>query len=526
MTPLKNSGRYLLQGILALMTCGGAQAGTARQVSQYGITWTFDKSYPVGQFVNGDYWVVGPVEILSVIPAPGSSKSNVSAQEKSRYGATALVDDRRMRNGSMIIEKPEASSGDKTGFGLQGYDSRALNYSPDRSVQFPCSLKTNRSLISTISSETYNNGKLATPYLLGEKDILMCKPTAPVALRAAAVLTCLKSAPPPNAFRPPYAGTQKPIYRAGDIQWNLLPDLPALQSSPDWDVMECIFERPWLDHISSWLIQHTFPGENGPHYGREFARMSSLAALMLLQDVPRKTKETLMIRYLQLGIDLSGLAQCGRQWFSDGGHWQGRKWPILFASLMLDDDALRTFPPVDLSRAVYGRARVLASDAVKRPTTFFQEDLDYYYGQGGDGQNTLWQMVWHTGPRPPYQEIPRADLSDKKKFADGYRLNNVASGVGVALAAQLMGAKAIWSHEAFFDYMDYWMTEAPEDVPEWLPQGATRVYDLFVEKMWDAYRDSVPDQPAGASPVKWVWKKGSTGCWEANPRLPRDAVAE
>ncbi|RXF54714.1 hypothetical protein EG867_16720, partial [Enterococcus faecalis] len=40
----------------------------ATSVSQYGITWNFDGDYPVGQYANGDYWVVGPVRIISITP--------------------------------------------------------------------------------------------------------------------------------------------------------------------------------------------------------------------------------------------------------------------------------------------------------------------------------------------------------------------------------------------------------------------------------------------------------------------------
>ena len=49
-------------------------AAPSSSVSQHGITWTFDQPYEVGQFVNGDYWVVGPVTINSISPAyDGSS---------------------------------------------------------------------------------------------------------------------------------------------------------------------------------------------------------------------------------------------------------------------------------------------------------------------------------------------------------------------------------------------------------------------------------------------------------------------
>src|SRR5690606_4305870 len=40
----------------------------AKSVTRHGITWHFDREVPVGQFVNGDWWVVGPVEIVRTDP--------------------------------------------------------------------------------------------------------------------------------------------------------------------------------------------------------------------------------------------------------------------------------------------------------------------------------------------------------------------------------------------------------------------------------------------------------------------------
>jgi|ERR1035441_4028948 hypothetical protein len=37
-------------------------------VSQYGISWAFDKPARVGQFINGDWYVVGPVTIKAITP--------------------------------------------------------------------------------------------------------------------------------------------------------------------------------------------------------------------------------------------------------------------------------------------------------------------------------------------------------------------------------------------------------------------------------------------------------------------------
>jgi hypothetical protein len=39
-------------------------------VSEYGITWTFEQPARIGQFINGDYYVVGPATIVKINPAP------------------------------------------------------------------------------------------------------------------------------------------------------------------------------------------------------------------------------------------------------------------------------------------------------------------------------------------------------------------------------------------------------------------------------------------------------------------------
>ena len=512
---MRVSRGMLCGSVLLAATAYGGQ--TTNCVTQYGITWTFDKECPVGRFVNGDWWVIGPVTVVSVSPRPGSVAGEGSVEQNSRYGAKALRTDSRMRNGSMVVLGPDYSAGDQTGFGKQGYDSRVTNYATDRSVQFPYTLETNRSLISTASSRNVVNGKLETPNILGQKKISLCKSTAPLALERAAVLTCLPAVPPKDAFRPPYTGTEKPIYRTSDIRWDLLPNLPALDTSPDWETMTRIFERPWIDHVASWTSMYMLPGLNGPQYGREFSRMSSIAALMLLQDTPQKIKEPLMIGYLQLGIDLAGLAQNGRQWFSDGGHWQGRKWPILFASLMLDEPALRNFPAMDLTQHPYSNVTVLSSTAVPIPVTLFQEDMDFYYGQGGDGQSSLWQIVYHTYPRPPHQETPHDQLAGAQQLLESYYVNNVGALSGAALAAQLMGARKIWNHDSFFDHLDYWMLDADwRGRPSWMPTDLEKVWDGFVEDMWDAYRDDVPEQAGGTNPVQWIWKPGSKGYWDVD----------
>ena len=45
------------------------------KISQFGITWTFDGKVPVGKFVNGDYYVVGDVTVVSITPKPENGRN-------------------------------------------------------------------------------------------------------------------------------------------------------------------------------------------------------------------------------------------------------------------------------------------------------------------------------------------------------------------------------------------------------------------------------------------------------------------
>jgi hypothetical protein len=509
-----NPFRLYLVSLVAFGLCsaGRVHAAEAASVSQYGITWTFDKPHEVGQFVTGDWWVVGPVTVTSVSPAPGPAPAGEPVTSgKSIYGATALHDDKTYRNGSMVVLGP----GKGGGFTHQGYDSRGVDFDASDSIVYPYQMAVNQSLISTISSEAYDaKGRLVTPFIAASVFPGWGKrQTMNTALDSAAILTCLAQAPPADAFRPAYAGTDKTIYETKDIQWNLLPNLKPPASTPDWDKMVRVFQRPWLDHIGDWAIQFEAPGENQPAYGGDVTHASALAATMLLLDGPKEQKQKLMISYLQYGIDLHGLAEIGRSWFSDGGHWMGRKWPLLFTSLMLNKPEIREFPVVtpDFTKILYGAITLEPGSAGPPTTTIFSEDLDTYYGTGARGQKVLWRVTFHTHPRQPYQEKAFADWSDDDKFQNNYQWIP-ACWPGMDLAALYMKQKAVWNHDAFFDFCDWYMAPGQQryDSKNGTLFPTRKGTDTFIQDMWDTYRASAPDQPGGTDNLTWTWDGAPT----------------
>jgi hypothetical protein len=476
-----------------------------RQLSQYGITWSFDRPVEAGRFVNGDWWIVGPVTVTGVTPAPGpAAETERIDTPKNRWGDTSLKNDGRMRNGSMIV----LAAG-----GSQGYDSRS-SYDPALSVAFPCALEPGRALVSTISNPTLPVENFPHKIMWPNEKTCQC------VLKTAAILTVLDKPAPADAFRPSYAGTHNPLYRLSQVKWDLLLNLapPAVDDKAyasayslrlprDWEQMERYFERPWLDHLMSWTQQQINPNENQPNYGREHARLVSLAGLLLHLDAPRERKQKLLVGLVQYGIDLGGVAGVGGYWNQGGGLTSGRKWPVIFASLMLDAPELRELAD----------------------RTVFHEDAQTYYGTGWFGQTALYWMVTHHGARERYEEKPPEQWNTWDVNSEAYRVScNASAWIGSALSARLLKGIAAWNHDAFFDYCDRWMLrDEPYGAnrgPFKRPVEETKTFDPFVDAMWRAYRAAAPDQPMAGNPHMWV-HEGRGAKWVPNPKPSPEAAA-
>ncbi len=161
-----------------------------------------------------------------------------------------------------------------------------------------------------------------------------------------------------------------------------------------------------------------------------------------------------------------GLAMSGGDWNEGGGHSSGRKWPILFASLMLDKSEMTNLPP----------------------TAIFQEDTQTYYGKGWFGQTALWQMIMHHGLRDTYEEKHPSQWEKWDKTSESYRKCCTSSAwVGTTLATRYLKAVKLWGHDAYFDYTDRWMREddpckeARGEYPR--PKHETKAFDPFVTAM-------------------------------------------
>jgi hypothetical protein len=457
--------------------------GTATSISKDGITWTFSQAVPVGQFVNGDYYVVGPVTITAIDPAPTTA---------SPY-----------ENGS-VKNLPTANS-------KSGFDSR-LNDGTDESWWFdatlrsypPIRLKPGDSLVSSISLATIHS----VPEVMRAGD-MSASPVASVS-----VLTVLSATPTADAFRPSYCDRSQTIYHADPLQRNLLPSLaPPTPSDPNAGTptlatFEGYYRRPWID-TNPFLFDA--PADYMPSYGQHIAFADSYASLLLMLNFPAEQKVNLTNYFVQYGIDLYGCVQAGYGWPAFGGHRSGRKLPIIFAGILLNNTGMMNVSAAHPNQ--FGEdMQTLYIKNLPPAGSYLQawQGATVIYG-GHYGVNADGSVV-SAGLYGPYEQLQPANwplISPTEQLGEAYRrCCTSVSWVGEALTIHIMHAENVWNYPAFFDYVDRWMTEDDTQAvaeikaqsgfdytANWERQGQTRYWlqgefpqYTFIDDMWAAYR--------------------------------------
>ncbi len=476
-------------------TCGGAF-----QLSINGINIESDTEYNYGQFANGDYWVVGPVDIKCLYNDEASNTIN---------------------NHVGIMINPRMSQ-------EQGYDSRINGYSSSLAVTVPFTAHPGDSVVFTTSlkEEGGNEGTY---------------------LADAAVITIVDAPLTADKFRPPYTrptrvttGSSDPlIFSTSDINWDLLLSLTKPASTPPLAETERLVERVWLDHWEkgSFLSSRIHPLNNMRDYGRDIAADESEVVMQLMLDYSQEEKTKLLISMIQVGIDFYGNALDGGVWHADGGHNSGRKFPIMFAGLMLDNNDM-----INISRGGEITNDSLGVTAYRY--RFAEDGQTYYYDDpylplfanrltnehdsgpatgnvvavrntpgwidirnSGPGDTALWRISeWFNGGSY-VAEHEHLDIDDWQDYAggndshpksDSYRRCCTAKAwIGYGLALNLMGsgARSAWGHDAFFDYIYRFMEEDDSlaatafEARYSTPYGASQGSSLsqFVDDMWDMH---------------------------------------
>lgn len=310
----------------------------ASTLSQWGITWTFaeeiyeydnpsainnpsiDDIYSYGQFVNGDYWIIGPVSIIAIDPISVEYDPNPSID----------ISD-RITNGSMIDPNGDNNnSGNETN--THGFDSLASGFDSALNVGRPggASLTSLNPLViqsgsSLVSSKSFVDDKGSSAQL---EDF--------------AVLTILSTPPSTNSFRPDYASTDKTIkYNLTDINFDTLKNLTIAGSS-----------APSLSDVTNWFkyptisIAHSTRSAEigGNRYSQhdDYTERLGQSLLLLNCNFTDAEKQTPLINILQNGIDRYGVLTNGgaKIWRSNGAWHMGIKLTIMATAKLLGDDAM------------------------------------------------------------------------------------------------------------------------------------------------------------------------------------------
>jgi len=480
-------------------------------IKQWGITWRFDKNiscegidntYRYGQFVNGDYWIIGPVKIIEIRPRSFTG-DGITNQDQDTW----IVPAGRTVNGSMINPDPTSSNnGYDSSIPYRKYDHLYNVALPNRSPvsdKNPLVINPGSSLISTVSLNP-NTKDYPT------EDINMIR------LKTAAILTVVSEIPAEGSFRPYYCGNDKTIrfsiedvkssfYKLKSLSKTGLTGLTAVTQGTGThgandgkyqrDTLERMVERPWIDHFHGWSGEYINPAENFPRYGEDDCGQINDITLTLNLDLSGtqnaeqnwNLKKELLCRFIQVGIDYYGVFKNGAtgHWIANGGHGNGRKWPILFAGIMLEH------PGCNID------ATAMANIGFNPPDSpYFSEDDQFFYVNqiNLDAQNKQYntpkgKTTWADtlgicgtdenslnlcGPDPrdsfhiPYVQsdidtiLPEFGI---RYAAEPWRCNrawetkyrrktNSGALVGTALCVLIMNQKERWNHPAFFDYLD------------------------------------------------------------------------
>jgi len=273
----------LFAGILTSSVAGLADTVAQKSVSQYGITWEFDREYTTGRFANGDWWVLGPVTITRITPDFDGRKNGweVNPAVNGKQGLHAGAD----------------------------FDSSLV-------PSLPYTARGTVSIVKTVAS--------------GREMPL---------IKTAAVLTVVETAPEADGsavFRPPYVGTEKPFYRVADLKTGLLPAYPPVSPMPTLASIEQTFSGLRLDHKDGAIGRALRPQDSMSDYQPANTPAYNEGALRLMVNDDIKEKMPALIKYIQHGIDKIHTIYLGQTWPDGGGHQPGHRIVPAFTAVLLD----------------------------------------------------------------------------------------------------------------------------------------------------------------------------------------------
>jgi len=418
---MNNMKKSLLLGaICILLFSGKALSGVERCFSvvypapsgfHNNIVFKFDKPYYCGQFANGDWWVSADssntVNVISITP---QEKNGLNGVEINPYSKKK-----------------------------QGFDKRVSDYDASLKESFPAKVKSGSTIIKVVSVKE------------GKKK---CRPC----IQFAAALTVTKKLVKNSTeiFRPGYFGDKKVFYRLNDIENKIQAKYSKRLARFSIERLARKYGGIRLDHKEGWTGEYLHPIDSMPSYGAALATENAEVFLRLLADdfdYARPAHRSVLIDYVQMGIDLKSIADMQVGWPADGGHSNGRKLPLLLAGWLLDE------------RDFYKSSR----------NTVFSEDHQIYrssstqqvlYGAECSDKEYWRKAMFNSGNRAcrdPYGFIDGGG----QEIGQAYQFCCTAMPWKyTALVIRLLGLERLWGKPEFFQYVDRWVNEGVVSKPD------------------------------------------------------------
>jgi hypothetical protein len=259
----------------------------------------------VFQTANGDIGVVGPVDIVEVVPNP--TTASIGGYTVDIHGG--------MSDTTLVARWDQGIHGSANNY------LETINESKDIGEETPFTLTAGHSFVHTYGRDTYDS-------------------TAEYVLSAAA-LHAFSEVPASLSFRPTYAGgsATKTIYAASAVDLDLLADLTPTAHCPAKSWVEAASRPLWFELEVGTINRCMKPRAVRSSYGTLLANEFGQMVLWTLTDQTDSDKTQSVRNLVQAGIDLAGMIQSnsyGRRILTHDGGGQGQsKLRFLYAGKLL-----------------------------------------------------------------------------------------------------------------------------------------------------------------------------------------------
>ena len=335
------------QGGVAPNPGGGPPGGSVTYSSFIeagsGFRWDFDKTYRIGQFVTGDWWVVAPngLKFTSILPAT-STNTIPSTVPPGPYDGQTWI-----RNGTHV--DPRAKSD------IQGLDNSMYTHLT-KSIGYQ--YQPVRNIAMNLATTVVTPGADGIASVISSRS--MTTPANRPQLLKVKILTVLDQAPPADAFRPTYTvdvngNHQEGWLRESDIAYNRVNVVDKLNQplDPSGFPTQPPSIEACLDQVSeTWyeapggvgfLKRYSRPLGSQLAYGYDLSNlMQVLMMRTLLSDKTVAEKKPLINQLIQLGFDRynmgwqdpivgsPSISNYSGHWDAEAGHGSGAKMAILY----------------------------------------------------------------------------------------------------------------------------------------------------------------------------------------------------